>query len=169
VRLSARGHEIGCHTFEHLDCFRSPADALEASIEQNQAYVQDVLGGMTPTTFSYPYGYYGTAAKFRLQRRFAACRSIIPGVNAGRIDLGLLKSIVIPRGPIDAAWIAPWVEQTQASTGWLILCAHDVSPDHGPYGCTPDLLSATIDAILTAGIEILPVRDALARVSRGSV
>ena len=164
-RLSERGHEIGCHTFEHLDCFRSTANDLKASLDRNQAYVRDVLGDTTPSTFSYPYGYYSTAAKFRLQRRFAACRSIIPGVNAGTIDLGLLKSVVIPRGSVDAAWITPWLDRTRASTGWLILCAHDVRVDHGPFGCTPDGLAAAIDSILAAGIEILPVKDALGRIA----
>ena len=166
-RLVQNGHEIGCHTYEHLDCTRTPGDTLRRSISRNQAYVRDVLGDTTLSTFAYPYGYYGTAAKLRLQNRFAACRGINPGVNTGRIDLGLLKAVAIPHDAVGDAWIAPWLEQVRATNGWLILFTHDVRCNPGRFGCTPDLLSATIDAIQSAGIEILPLKNALGRVAFG--
>lgn len=167
VRLSQRGHEIGCHTFEHLDSTRQTASALAASIDCNQAYVRAQIGDTVLSTFSYPYGFYSTAAKLRLQRRFAACRSVMPGVNAGTIDLGLLKALAIPRDGNGAGWITPWLTQARRTNGWLILFTHDVAATPGAYGCTPDLLAATVDAIQAAGIEILPVKHALDRVSLG--
>lgn len=168
ARLSQRGHEIGCHTFEHLDSTRQSASTLEASLDNNLDYVRDQLGDTVLSTFSYPYGYYNSAAKLQLQRRFAACRGIVPGVNAGTIDLGLLKSVAVPRRGNDASWIAPWLKQSQRSNGWLILFTHDVAPEPGAFGCTPDMLAATVDAILAAGIEILPLKTALGRITCGA-
>jgi peptidoglycan/xylan/chitin deacetylase (PgdA/CDA1 family) len=167
-RLSERGHEIGCHTFEHLDCARASAATLMASLERNQAYVQSVLGDSVLSTFAYPYGSYGTAAKRRLQRRFAACRGVNPGINAGTIDLGLLKSVAIPNTGSDARWIAPWLTRIRKNAGWLILVTHDVQSGPGEFGCAPAMLSATVDAILAEGIEILPLKNAIGRIAFGS-
>jgi peptidoglycan/xylan/chitin deacetylase (PgdA/CDA1 family) len=166
-RLAGRGHEIGCHTFEHLDCTTQSAAAVDVSLDRNEAYLRDVLSGSTPSTFSYPYGAYGTAAKHRLQRRFAACRGIVPGINAGTIDLGLLNAVAIPDRATGADWIKPWLVEVLRRVGWLILFTHDVGPTPGRYGCTPERLAATVDAILAAGIEILPLRTALDRVADG--
>jgi peptidoglycan/xylan/chitin deacetylase (PgdA/CDA1 family) len=166
-RLSDRGHEIGCHTFEHINCTQASATTLAASLDRNQAYVREVLGDTVLSTFAYPYGSYGTPAKLRLQRRFAACRGIMPGINAGTIDLGLLKAVAIPNSGGDAGWIAPWLRDARAANGWLILFTHDVRQSPGPFGCTPELLAATVDAILAAGIEILPLKNAIGRVAFG--
>ena len=48
--------------------------------------------------------------------------------------------------------------------GWLILFTHDVSEQPSPYGCTPAMLAEALARIVDAGIEILPVKHAMAEV-----
>src|SRR4051812_14111447 len=46
------GHELGCHTFEHLDGRRSTADAFERSLEANRRALAAAVPGATFSTFA---------------------------------------------------------------------------------------------------------------------
>jgi hypothetical protein len=59
------------------------------------------------------------------------------------------------------------VETAQRSNAWLILFSHDVSDAPSPYGATPEMLVHTLSTLAAAGIEVLPVKHALARVTFG--
>jgi peptidoglycan/xylan/chitin deacetylase (PgdA/CDA1 family) len=170
--LVQQGHEIGCHTFNHVSCNTVSAAELLREIGANRDFFKAILGDYSLTTFAYPYGRVGLQSKLLMQRQFAACRGVDSGLNSGTADLGLLKSVALPSDSTPGtaaarAAIGPWLQRARAQNSWLILCAHDVSTTPTPYGCTPDTLAATIDAVLEAGYEILPTRDALRRVSFG--
>ena len=52
--LAARGHEIGCHTYEHVSTLTlSPAE-LDASLARNAAWVAERLDGYEMRTFASP-------------------------------------------------------------------------------------------------------------------
>lgn len=72
-----------------------------------------------------------------------------------------------PRGDTGTDWIAPWLDQARRSNGWLILFTPDVDANPGAFGCTADMLAATVDVIHAAGVEMLPLKDALGRVAAG--
>lgn len=165
VRLVERGHEIGCHTFGHQRCPTLRRHDLEQDIAANQAFIGETLGDYTLTSFAYPYGAFGLAAKRLLQSRFAVCRGIEPGIEAGTVDLGLVKSNLIPHDTDNADWLKPLIEETVIRNGWLTLFTHDVADHPTPFGCRPAALAAAIDALAAAGIEILPVKNALGRIA----
>lgn len=165
VRLVARGHEIGCHTYGHRRSTDMTRREIEQEITRNQAFVADVLGDYVLTTFAYPYGSIGFAPKRVFQRRFAACRSIEPGVDAGSVDLALVKSNLVPRDTDTADWLKPLIEEAVAKNGWLNLFTHDVTEQPTAFGCRPAALAAAVDALQAAGIVVLPVKNALGRIA----
>ncbi len=173
--LVKQGHEIGCHTHNHVSCNRASATELIREIAANQSFFDTILGDYPLTTFAYPYGRVGLRSKFLMQQRFAACRGVDRGINAGFADLGLLKSVALPRAATKAtevarATIEPWLQRARERNSWLILATHDVTDVPSLYGCTPETLAATIDAVLEAGFEVLPMKEALRRVTvRGEV
>ena len=57
------GHEVGCHTYEHVSTLTLSPEALDASLARNAAWVDEVLGGYEMTTFAYPFGDCALGAK----------------------------------------------------------------------------------------------------------
>ena len=80
-RLADAGHEIGCHTYSHLDCGQAAAcDAVE-DVARN-AETLAAWGVGRPTTFAYPFGDVAPATKRAMAPRFALMRAL-HGRNSG--------------------------------------------------------------------------------------
>jgi peptidoglycan/xylan/chitin deacetylase (PgdA/CDA1 family) len=157
------GHEIGCHTFSHQYGTGVASSALTTDADRNQAFIRERLGDYPLTSFAYPYGDVSPRTKRLFSRRFPTSRGIHRGVNAGWIDLAQLKAI----GLEHKAWNPPAIERAIAQAvqrgGWIIFFTHDVSETPSPFGATPEMLDHALGAVRKAGIDILPVKHALAR------
>jgi peptidoglycan/xylan/chitin deacetylase (PgdA/CDA1 family) len=163
VQLHRRGHEIGCHTFSHPVVQWLDADAFTAELDRNRDFFARLVPELVLENFCYPYGIASLPRKWQAQARFDSCRSAKPGVNAGTVDLGMIRGTPIDYTS-DAATILGAIDETVRRNGWLVLFTHDVSPDPTWIGCTPQLLDAAIKAALGRGCEIVTVRDALRRI-----
>ncbi len=163
VEIAAAGHEIGCHTFSHEKGPLVGTNALMDDVERNTAFVQDVLGDYVMSSFAYPYGEASPRTKRLFGDRFPTSRGIRKGVNRGFMDLSQLKAIGIEKWWWTPGYIEAAVEKARRENGWLIFFTHDVSDDPSPYGATPQMLEHALDALGAAGIEVLPVKHALAR------
>ena len=53
------------------------------------------------------------------------------------------------------------IERVLRNCGWIALYTHDVWGNPSPYGSTPQMLSDALAMVNEAGIEILPMRDAV--------
>ena len=158
------GHEVGCHTFSHQYGTGVGSRALNEDVARNQAFVGDLLGDYPMTSFAYPYGDVSPRTKLLFGDRFPTSRGIRRGVNAGLIDLAQLKAIGLEHQAWDPAAIERAVDQAVQRNGWIIFFTHDVSDEPSPFGATPEMLDHALGAIRSAGIDILPVKHALARV-----
>lgn len=159
ARLSALGHEIGCHTASHPEVPEIAPAALDAELERNAAFLR-AAGVATPMrTFAYPYGRVGPRAKRRLASRFAACRGVHPRAHRAKADLGFLRCLslephVLAERPLDA-----WLDEVVRERSWLILLTHDVEDDPSPYGITPAHLAEILSRVQAHGIETMPIAD----------
>lgn len=160
VELHRRGHEIGCHTFTHPVVQVLDADTFTAELDRNQEFFSSLVPGLTLENFCYPYGITSLQRKLQAQARFHSCRGSRPGINAGTIDLGLLRGIAIDHAT-DTAKVVRAIEETVRCNGWLILFTHDVAPEPTWIGCTPQFLDAAIATALGLGCEVVTVREAL--------
>ncbi len=151
-----RGHEIGCHTYDHLDCMRASAQEVNKSIVRNQAVARDL--GLPPFRhFAYPFGCFGVAGKKTAMRHYASARTIMVGVNRDNIDLGLLKSVPIYSHSETPRWEHYLDDLQKNRAGWLIFYTHDLSECPSPYGCTPEKLRFVVRRAREIGASILPV------------
>ncbi len=163
VEIVEAGHEIGCHTFSHEAGPTIGSDSLMDDVERNAAFVQDILGDYVLSSFAYPYGEASPRTKRLFGDRFPTSRGIAKGVNKGLMDLSQLKAIGVEHWWWTPEYIEAAVDRAKRENGWLILFTHDVSDDPSPYGATPRMLEHALGAIRRAGIDILPVKHALAR------
>jgi peptidoglycan/xylan/chitin deacetylase (PgdA/CDA1 family) len=161
LRAAEEGHEIGCHTFGHLRLPESAPNDIEADLERNAAFVAEVLPGHRLSSFAYPFGDLHLSQKALIARRFPICRGIWPGINAGRMDFGQLKSVSLERRMSEGFDVEAWLDRAEAEHGWLIFFSHDVSDDPSPYGADRRTFEAVADAVARRGVRVLPVKNAV--------
>jgi len=163
--LYAAGHEVGCHTFGHTSALRMDAEALRLSLDANAAWVAERLDGHRMTTFAWPFGDATLGAKRVVRDRFAMARGVRDGINAGREDRALIKSIGLESRRLPGYDLEALMVETAALKGWLTAYGHDVSDRPTDYGCTPADLDRVLRAAKVAGLDILPVGAAWGKVS----
>jgi peptidoglycan/xylan/chitin deacetylase (PgdA/CDA1 family) len=157
------GHEIGCHTYSHDYGSGVASPALYADVARNQAFVREILGDYPLSSFAYPYGDVSPRTKILFSQRFPTSRGIRRGVNAGLIDLAQLKAVGLENQAWSPAVIERAVEAAVRRKGWIIFFTHDVSDRPSRFGATPEMLDHALTCVRAAGIDILPIKHALAR------
>jgi peptidoglycan/xylan/chitin deacetylase (PgdA/CDA1 family) len=160
--LFEAGHEVGCHTYEHVSVLDLSASALEASLARNAAWVAERLDGHEMTSFAYPFGDVSLAAKSVIANRFGLGRGVRDGVNAGRADRANLQAIGLESRRLPGYDLEALMAETAERRGWLIAYGHDVMDRPTPYGCRPEDLDRVLRLARSAGLEIAPVGAAWA-------
>jgi peptidoglycan/xylan/chitin deacetylase (PgdA/CDA1 family) len=159
--LHDQGHEIGCHTFSHVPVERLSARALVEECRRNRESLLDLCPDIRLTNFCYPYGRASLTRKRELERQFDTCRGIYEGINAGRIDLGMLRVIELYDPTLTPEKLQNVLRETRERNGWLIFYTHDVATPPSWIGCSPRLLQSVVAAVQAEGLQCLTVRDAL--------
>ncbi|MGD0192726.1 MAG: polysaccharide deacetylase family protein [Rhizomicrobium sp.] len=149
------GHEIGCHTHDHIACATVSARDVGANLSHNRSVAQ-ALGLPALTHFAYPFGQFSAAAKSAAMKSYASARTTKWGVNRGDIDLGLLKSVPL-YSHLGRGALEPYFVDIERNGGWLILYTHDVAVYPSVYGCTPDDLAYAVGRARQAGANPLTV------------
>jgi peptidoglycan/xylan/chitin deacetylase (PgdA/CDA1 family) len=159
--LVAAGHEIGCHGFGHQPTPSLSSEELAADTQRNRAFLNPFLGGKAPVSYAFPYGRVSARTKALFATRFACLRGVHPGVNAGRVDLAQLNAISLETRCWNKVDIEGAIGRALKDRGWLIFYTHDISDRPSAYGSTPAMLDWALSQLRAAGIDILPVREAL--------
>lgn len=163
VAVADRGHEVGCHTYSHIDCGRAIAAAIGADVDRNAATLR-MWGLPKPVSFAYPYGDVSAAAKQVLGRRFEMLRALHKGFISDGSDLHQAPAVGI-EGPTGEAEAAEWLDRAAARGGWLILYTHDIADQPSPWGCAAAALTRLIDAGIARGFDIVTVAEGLRRIA----
>lgn len=160
--LFEAGHEVGCHTYEHVSVLDLSASALEASLARNAAWVAERLDGHEMTSFAYPFGDVSLAAKPVIAKRFGLGRGVRDGINAVKADRANLQAIGLESRRLPGYDLEALMAETAARRGWLIAYGHDVMDRPTPYGCRPEDLDRVLRLARSAGLQIAPVGAAWA-------
>jgi peptidoglycan/xylan/chitin deacetylase (PgdA/CDA1 family) len=156
--IIAAGHEIGCHTYGHLDAWNTNPDVFEASIQENQSKLNEIYPGKAFMTFSYPINTPHPKIKQKAGESFICCRGGGQTYNSNIIDLNLLRGYFIDKRNRDNRdSIIKIIDENCDKKGWLIVCTHDVDEKPSPYGCTPQLYEDLVGYSYRSGARILPV------------
>ncbi len=155
------GHELGCHTFDHLSCRTSSFLDFQANVVKGMKAVDQLMGGGMLHQFSYPYGDATFQAKRRIGENFSSCRGIIPGINESPVDLNLLRANYIYSYCFDIDAIDRLFEANQRCKGWLIFYTHDISETPSSFGCKPGEFESVVKLAVRKKNTILPVGQVL--------
>lgn len=160
--LLAAGHEIGCHTHDHLNAARADQKQYLADMQRNVEALK-ALGVPAMGSFAFPFGEAQPAHKHRAASRYTVARGIRPGINGVNSDRMLLKSVAIDGGDEGLKRALHYAAAAAEQGGWLIFFTHEVDDHPGPWGCTPGQLEAVAQAVKDAGAEVLTMGQAIAR------
>jgi hypothetical protein len=171
VRQAAQaGHELGCHTYAHLDAWSTPVREYVESVERNRQCLATMLPGYRFTSFAYPKNGATLSAKRAIASRFDSCRGGGQAGNSGVADLNHLQACFIDRrAGMDMSRLQNLIDFNSRRRGWLIFAAHDISDDAGDFSCSPARLETLVRACLDSGAQVLPVSAALARLRATSM
>jgi peptidoglycan/xylan/chitin deacetylase (PgdA/CDA1 family) len=157
----ADGHELGCHTFDHLDAWKTPTERFVESVEENKRAIDRILPGTTFGTFAYPISEPKPSIKSLLEKHFICCRGGGQTFNVGMVDLNLLKAVFLDkRTKVDIDMLKRLIDDNSASRGWLIFATHDVSDNPSAYGCIPKFFGEVVEYAAGSGALLLPVGQA---------
>lgn len=162
-RLTAAGHEIGCHTYAHGDAARMEPAALLADCARNRTQLAGMGVSGPLHSFAFPYGEASAPAKTALSGEYRALRGVWPGINRRGDDLNLLKAVGLDGGEAGLDAALSRIAELGEQPGWLIFYGHDVRRTPSEWGCTPDHFKTVCEAIEASGADMLTVGAALDR------
>lgn len=166
-RAVERGHELGCHTYDHHDAWCTSRARYIASVDRNDAALQDVLPGHAFRSFAYPKSGATAAVKPALAQRFECCRGGGQTFNAGTTDFNLLSACFVDRrARVDLRFVSSLIDRNAEAGGWLIFAAHDISGGNTEFGCSTSFFETIVKRAVASGSRVLTVSDACAQLRR---
>lgn len=162
--LARAGHEIGCHTYNHVKVQSLSHPGLARETQQCFNALRDICGNAVSRNFAYPFGNVSFPRKFDLDKTFRSCRSIYGGLNSGLIDLAMLRSVELYDRTSTEQSINAILDQAIATNAWVIFYTHDVTSNPSWIGCSPAHLEMAVKAARARGMPCLSVDEALHRI-----
>jgi len=154
-------HEIGNHTFNHINAYECKPEVYEKSLIENEQYYKEyfsVSEGLQ--NFSYPLGYVTAEVKKIAGKHFRCSRTVFRGINTGRVDLNMLKSYSIFGNSDSTLQLKKVIDFNVKKNGWLIFSTHDVTNNPSKFGCSPEYFEEIVKYSLDSGSELVTVAQA---------
>ncbi len=139
-----RGHELGCHTFDHCNAWDTRPSDFEKSIVRNHDALARVVPGALCRTLAYPISSPRPGNKLRAGRHFDCCRGGGQTFNSVHIDLNNLKGFFLEQSRDNPEMIEQMVCRNAEAGGWLIFATHDVCENPTPFGCSTALFERIV-------------------------
>jgi peptidoglycan/xylan/chitin deacetylase (PgdA/CDA1 family) len=161
-RVAEAGHEIGCHTYSHIDCGQASGVEVDDELGLNAAMLSDWGIADRLETFAYPYGDVGFPGKREAAQRFALSRGLHPGLIEHGSDLAQAPSVGI-EGEDGEAKARTWLDRAFHRKAWVILFTHGVEDKPTPFGAAADALARLVDEALARGFEVVTAAEGARR------
>ena len=160
VKAASRsGHEIGGHSFSHIDGNLTNLTSFLKDVTRNQATLNSL--DIPPCrTFAYPFGEVTPGIKTALEKDFFGLRGIAPKPMVGRADLNQICSTPVYHG-LDFDRAIAQINDLAARPAWVTLFMHDICNTPSDWGCTPAHMQSIIEAVKAVDATVLPVADAI--------
>ncbi|MFO0388906.1 MAG: polysaccharide deacetylase family protein [Alphaproteobacteria bacterium] len=157
LRLHKRGHEIACHTYDHINPSFNDLATVKASCAKNVAAAHELK--IQLDNFCYPQSGITPEAKRMASHMYGSSRSGFWGINTETFDAHCLKSLPLYQGHIQQ--INTYIDRLTKEKGWLVLYTHDVSEHPTEHGISPDALSHVITTCMQQNIVIKPIHEVM--------
>ena len=155
--MIVRGHELGCHTFDHCHSWNTAPAEFEASILRNRQAASEFVPGHELHSFSFPISCPRPKNKRRAAKYYSCMRGGGQTFNRGNTDLNYMKAFFLEQSRDDVDAIKRTIDDCVRERGWLIFATHDVCESPTRFGCKPQLFQQVVDYAVKSGALVLPV------------
>ena len=159
-KLHNENHEIGCHTYHHLNIAKLSARRVNEQVQSNTQGMKALGHKQKMDTFAYPFGETSIRCKKQLASEFVSMRGIMPGIHYNKVDLNQIKSVTVYSGPT-LENTCKYIESLEKKPGWLTLFTHDIRDNPSEWGCTPEDFQTVLNLIHKTGAIVLPIQRAI--------
>lgn len=160
--LLTDGHELGCHTFDHLHSWDTDPVQYRQSIKKNKSAFKRLYQNVDHINFSYPISFPSPFIKKVTMKSFSSSRGGGQTFNVGKIDKNLLKSYFIDKkNNQDPQPLIELIDETIRQKAWLILSTHDIADKPSEFGCKIAFFKEIVEYAASSGISVLPVREVI--------
>lgn len=166
--LRLKGHDFGCHTFDHIDCREASADDIAAQAARSKDYLA-AHGLHEIRSFAFPFGAVDLPTKRLMGQAGPALRGVKPGLNQGTVDLNMLKACGLQENQGGTARALQDLQSLERQDGWLIIFTHDVRERPSPWGVKPAEYAHLLSAIEQTGAKVVTVGDMVNRLDTVSL
>lgn len=159
LQLQESGHEIGCHTYSHLNCPLTSSVQLKQDWALNRRFFAE--HGIASEGFAFPFGAYDLRTKLAARQHFSYARTTSGGPQFGVADLYALRAQALYSHSLQRDDLLGAIRQTAEQGGWLILYTHEVDEIVGKWGCTTEDLRLVLDFASQQACQILSIKQAI--------
>lgn len=165
AELSRRGHEVACHTMQHVSVQRLSDVEMAEETRACREALTGICGKPPSRNFAYPFGVASWSRKLQLAQDFASGRGTYEGLNAGWLDLMHVRAVELYDRTLTRERLERLLDQTLARNGWLVFFTHDCTDPPSWIGCSPALLDEVVKATMARNVAIVSVADAIDEIS----
>ena len=157
--LRRAGHQIGSHTYSHIDITSYSLDFIRRDMQKANNYFYKL--GIDKIDFASPYGKYDNNVLDITMQSNASNRGTEKGINTkNNIDRSMLKALFI-RKDISDAELKEYLSRTKETNGWLILIYHKIEASDSEFDIDRETFQRHMQIVKDSNIKVKTVRSAL--------
>jgi peptidoglycan/xylan/chitin deacetylase (PgdA/CDA1 family) len=159
-----KGHDIGCHTYSHIDCRKNAVTKVLSDCRTNTTELEKLTGKSTIEHFAYPFGMVGLRSKKSLRSKYLTLRTTDHGVNHGWTDMTHLRSVSLCSIAFTREKVVAAINDAVKHNAWLIFYSHDIRESPSDWGISIEDFEWVVDQCAQARGEILNVSQAYKKI-----
>lgn len=164
VDMASRGQDVGAHTQTHPHLPTISPNAQQSEIAGSK---EDLIAmGITPTTFSYPYGEYTPTTESIVESvGFSGAVTTQETVVTSNSDPFQIESPSIRASDLPEE-IENMIDRALSERKWLVMTFHRIDESADEYSITPENFQKVVDYVKNNDIPTVTVAQGLANLSR---
>lgn len=167
-QLHNAGHDIGCHTYSHMNQRQHASLKIAKDCEKNTNKLKKMLNTGSVDHFAYPFGMVSPAGKKALGYKYKTLRTTDHGLNVGFTDMTHLRAIKLYSKSFDRDALTKTINLAIKEKAWLIFYTHDVCEQPSEWGITIDDFKWVVESCVKSESEILNINNAYFKISNFS-
>lgn len=161
--LNSQGHEIGSHSYHHVDLATLSSDEVSTEVTTNNTQLRALLR-KSINSFATPFGSYNDSVLDIVMSQHTSQRDTGGQLNyLYSFTPRVIHSKVITKSTT-LAEINALIAQANTEHAWLVLTFHGIGSDSEDYTITKATLQKYLQAVKNSKITVMPLNQALSEV-----
>ena len=162
--LYNNGHDIGCHTYSHLNLRKSNTKDVVLDCDKNTRRLQNIIKITSIDHFAYPFGMVSPGGKRELGRKYKTLRTTDNGINTGKTDFTHLRAISLCSNSFDKDSIQATISEATKNKAWVIFYSHDICENPSEWGTNTEDFKWVVEQCAKSDGEILNMSHAFNKI-----